>query len=422
MIIRPFIPLLIAAGILLSGNGLQGTLVAIRGAEEGFSAFTIGLTGAAYFTGFLLSCLIITRILNAVGHIRTFATLAACAAASSLLLVLLLDPIAWTILRFIAGFCFAGLFTTIESWINSGVSNKTRGRVLAIYRIIDILAVTSAQFLIPVFSASGFTIFAIMTLIITISLVPVSLADRSNPKAPETMAFDLKAVWYLSPLACIGCLAVGATNSAFRLIGPLYAEQIGLSISNVATFMSAGILGGAVLQYPLGYISDRYDRRITLMIVSGGAVIAGLFISAFAGTSAPLNYAGIFLFGAFALPLYSLSAAHANDHANSGQFVMIAAGLFFFFALGGIIGPLISSLIVDILGPSGLFGFTSTVHFTLILVTLFRIQARGPAPEENRKNYTPLLRTSAQNFELSVGGSKENGSTSSQSSDKDKKL
>jgi MFS family permease len=182
--------------------------------------------------------------------------------------------------------------------------------------------------------------------------------------------------------------------------------------------MSAGIIGGAVLQYPFGYISDRYDRRIVLMFVSAGAVFAGMFITFIAGTSPFMNYLGIFVFGAFALPLYSLSAAHANDHAKPDQFVLVAAGLFFFFALGGMIGPFLSSAIVELYGASGLFAFTSVVHTLLIIVALFRMQARGPVPEEDRKGFRPLLRTSAQNFKLSLGARTENGSTTDKPSDK----
>ncbi|RVA78827.1 MFS transporter, partial [Mesorhizobium sp. M7A.F.Ca.CA.001.08.2.1] len=179
--IRPMIPLLLAAGILLGGNGLQSTLIALRGAQEGFSASDIGLMGTFYFAGFLLGCLAITRIMKAVGHIRAFSALAAIASVGTLLLVLVIDPVMWCAVRLAGGFCFAGLFTIVESWLNSGVGNHDRARVLAIYRMVDIGSVTSAQFLIPIFGAGGFAIFAIMSMMITLSLVPVSLGDRSNP-------------------------------------------------------------------------------------------------------------------------------------------------------------------------------------------------------------------------------------------------
>lgn len=416
MSLRLLIPLFIAAAILLAGNGVQGTAIAIRGAQEGFSSTLIGLMGTAYFVGFLISCIFITRILRAVGHIRTFAALAALAACGTLGLVLFVDPWAWMIIRFLVGFCFAGLFTTIESWINAGVKNETRGRILSIYRIIDIIAVTSGQFMLPLFGAEGFVLFAVISIMVTISLVPISLGDRSKPKPPETFKFDLASIWFVSPLACIGCVAVGLTNSAFRLVGPLYAEAIGLPITSIAAFMSAGIVGGAVLQYPLGALSDTYDRRSILSATSAGAVIAGLFLVFAAGTSPTLNYVGIFAFGAFALPLYSLSAAHANDHARNDNYVMVAAGLMFFFSLGAAIGPLVSSAVIDIFGPAALFTYTSVIHAALIVATFVRMRARAPVPNNERSAFTMLLRTSPIMSRLARGN--ENLSTTTKSSTK----
>jgi MFS family permease len=268
--IRPLIPLLIAAGILLGGNGLQGTLIALRGAQEGFTPPLIGLMGTAYFGGFLLGCLAIGRIMKAVGHVRSFSALAAIASAGTLMLVLVIDPLMWSAIRFATGFCFAGLFTIMESWLNSGAPNEHRARVLALYRIVDIASVTGAQFLIPIFGAGGFTIFAVMSIMITLSLVPVSLGDRSNPTAPEDVKLDLGRVFRISPLGCIGCIAVGVTNSAFRTLSPVYAEEIGMSVADVVTFVSVGIIGGAVIQYPLGYLSDRWDRRMVLLVTTAG--------------------------------------------------------------------------------------------------------------------------------------------------------
>ena len=201
--------------------------------------------GTSYFGGFLLGCLAITRIMKAVGHVRSFSALAAIASAGTLILVLFIDPVAWSVIRFASGFCFAGLFTVMESWLNSGVSNHDRARVLALYRIVDIGSVTGAQFMIPIFGADGFTIFAIMSIMITLSLVPVSLGDRSNPTPPEDVKLDFARVWRISPLGCMGCVAVGVTNSAFRTLSPVYAEEIGMSVADVVTFVSVGIIGGA---------------------------------------------------------------------------------------------------------------------------------------------------------------------------------
>lgn len=398
--LKQLIPLLLAAGILLAGNGLQGTLIALRGASEGYSPTMIGLMGAAYFAGFLIGCWNVPRLLRAVGHIRTFASLAAIAACASLLLVLLLDPYAWIALRLISGLCFSGLFTAVESWLNSSVNNLDRGRVLSIYRIIDLSAVTAGQFLIPWLGIEGFSIFAVLAIMVTLSLVPVSLADRSQPKLPDTANFSLRLIWDLSPIACIGCLSIGLTNSAFRLVGPLYAQALGMSINSIAAFISAGIIGGAVLQYPLGALSDRYDRRIVLLIATAGAALAGLYLSSVAGQSTVLNYIGIFAFGAFALPLYSLSAAHANDHAGESDFVVVATGLTFFFSIGAMIGPIVSSSLIDHFGPRSLFAYTTFVHALLIVLILWRMRARAAVPSTERGRFVTLLRTSPAIFRL----------------------
>ncbi|MBZ9808417.1 MULTISPECIES: MFS transporter [unclassified Mesorhizobium] len=392
--IRPLIPLLIAAGILLGGNGLQSTLIALRGAQEGFSASDIGLMGTFYFAGFLLGCLAVTRILKAVGHVRTFSALAAAASAGTLLLVLVIDPVMWCAVRFAGGFCFAGLFTVMEAWLNSGVSNKDRARVLAIYRMVDIGSVTGAQFLIPIFGAGGFAIFAIMSMMITLSLVPVSLGDRSNPTPPEDVKLDLARVWRISPLGCFGCIAVGVTNSAFRTLSPVYAEQIGMSVADVVTFVSVGIFGGALIQYPLGYLSDRWDRRSVLLATTCCAMLAALALAFVAGADPFLNFLIIFIFGCFAMPLYSLSAAHSNDRAGAGEFVLINAALMLFYSFGAIGGPFAASTAMQYFGPSALFVFSALVYAIFIAVILYRMRARSGVPAGKRSRFTALLRTS----------------------------
>ena len=392
--IRPLIPLLVAAGILLGGNGLQGTLIALRGAQEGFSPATIGFMGTAYFGGFLLGCIFITRIMRSVGYVRAFAALAAIAAAGTLLLVLIIDPLFWSAMRFATGFCFAGLFTVIEAWLNSSVQNHDRARVLAVYRIVDIGSVTGAQFLIPVFGPGGFTIFAIMSIMITLSLVPVSLGDRSNPKAPEDVKLDLARVWRISPLAAIGCIAVGMTNSAFRTLSPVYAEQIGMSVNDVVTFISIGIIGGAIIQYPLGHLSDLWDRRRILLITTSGAMIAALALVFLAGTAPLANFALVFIFGSFAMPLYSLSAAHANDRAEKGEFVLVNAALMLFYSIGAIAGPVIAAFFMQDFGPRWLFIFCATIYAVYILIIVYRMQARAAVPASRRGRFIALLRTS----------------------------
>jgi MFS family permease len=399
--ITPLLPLLIAAGTLIGANALQGTLIALRADQEGFSATTIGLISGAYFAGFLLAAWLAPRLIAAVGHIRTFAGLAAIAAAATLTLVLLIDPWVWAAIRLLVGFCFSGLAMTVESWLNARSSNRDRGRILAIYRVVDLGAVTGGQFLLPVFPPGGFAIFSITAILFCLSLVPVSLMDRSRPKAPESFRFDIPAIWAISPLACMGCIAIGLTNSAFRLIGPLYAKEAGLGVTGIAMFVSAGIVGGAALQFPFGWFSDRYGRRTSVIIATTGAMLAGLYLSALARQPTEI-FVGAFLFGAFALPLYSLSAAHANDQADAESYVLVAAGLSFFYSLGAIVGPLLASTVIETFGAPAFFTYTSVVHGSLIVATVYRMMHRSAVPAAARTRFVGLLRTSPFFYRLAV--------------------
>ncbi|MCZ7467789.1 MFS transporter [Agrobacterium sp. O3.4] len=394
--IRPLIPLLVTAGILIGGNGLQGTYIALRGLSEGFSASTIGLISAAYSLGFALGCISVTRLLRKIGHIRTFATMAAVASAASIAMPLILHPLFWLAMRFIIGIAVACLFAAIESWINAQVTNSNRARTLSIYRFVDLGSVTLAQYIIPVAGIDGPVVFSLIAMALSLSLVPISLADKSNPAPPKQIPFNLFAVWRISPLAVVGCVAVGLSMAAFRNIGPIYAEQIGLSVTAIATFMSAGIIGGVVLQYPLGVYSDRYDRRIIILATTAGSVIVGLFLAFFAGTDEWSNIIGVFVFGAFALPLYSLSSAHGNDHAKEGEHAMVSAGLLFFWSVGATVGPLLASVLIDQFGPKALFSYTAAIQIVFIAYTIYRLRVREGVPVEERNwRFRSLLRTSA---------------------------
>ena len=409
--IRPLIPLLIAAGILLGGNGLQSTLIALRGAQEGFSPLTIGVMGTAYFTGFLLGCLFIVQIMRAVGHVRAFSALAAIASAGTLLLPLVVEPWMWTFVRFVSGFCFAGLFTVMEAWLNSGVDNRDRARVLAIYRVIDLGSVTGAQFLIPLFGPEGFAIFAVMSIMITLSLVPVSLGDRSNPQAPEDVKLDLRRAWQISPLAAFACICVGLTNSAFRSMSPVYAQDLGFSVADVATFVSVSIIGGAVIQYPLGYLSDRLERRTILLASTFLAMATGVVIAIVAGDDPWRNFVLVFIFGSFAMPLYSLSAAHANDHAERNEYVLVNAGLMMFYSIGAVGGPFIAATVMDWFGPQALFYYSATIYAVLVVFMAYRMAARGPVPESERGRFIALLRTSLMFGRLARADKKQEAGT-----------
>jgi len=251
--------------------------------------------------------------------------LAATASAGTLLLVLVIDPVMWCAVRFAGGFCFAGLFTVMEAWLNSGVENKDRARVLAIYRMVDIgFGDRSA---VPDPDLRPRRLCHLRHHVDDdYAVAGAGVAWRPlQPGAAEDVKLDLARVWRISPLGCFGCICVGVTNSAFRTLSPVYAEQIGMSVADVVTFVSVGIFGGALIQYPLGYLSDRWDRRAVLLATTCGAMLARWRWPFVAGADPTLNLVIIFIFGCFAMPLYSLSAAHSNDRADKGEFVLINA-------------------------------------------------------------------------------------------------
>jgi MFS family permease len=233
-----------------------------------------------------------------------------------------------------------------------------------------------------------------MSIMITLSLVPVSLGDRSNPTPPESVKLDLARVWRISPLGCIGCIAVGMTNSAFRTLSPVYAEEIGMNVTDVVTFVSVGIIGGAIIQYPLGYLSDLWDRRMVLLLTTIGALASALALVFFAGSDAFVNFVMVFIFGSFAMPLFSLSAAHANDRAGKDEFVLVNAALMLFYSFGAIGGPFSAAWVMQRFGPHSLFIFSALVYAVLTFIILYRMLVREAVPAAKRGRFIALLRTS----------------------------
>lgn len=393
-------PVLISAGILLAGNGLLTTLVALRGRAEGFSESWIGAIGAAYFLGFMVASFVTAILIRRAGHIRVFAALSALAAISTLFMLLVRDPLAWSGARFILGFAFSGITTVIESWLNQMADNRDRGRVLSLYRVVDLGFVTAGQFLLPVFGPAGHEIFVVVAIIYCLGLVPVSLSALSSPPPPSVVGPRLGQIWLISPVACFGCLSIGLTNGAFRTIGPLYAQQVGLDVDQVVWFMSLGIVAGAILQYPLGWLSDRTDRRRVLLLATTAAAGSSISLSGLDGGNPLLVFAGAALFGGFALPLYSLSTAHANDRCPAGMHVTMAVTLLLIYAVGAAAGSQISAAIVDAWGAPWFFTYTCVVHGVFLVFVAIRTRQRSEVPAEKRSSFVALLRTSPAIFRL----------------------
>ena len=392
--IRPLVPLLIAAGILLGGNGMQGTLIALRGAQEGFSPATIGFIGTAYFGGFLLGCIAITRIMKAVGHVRSFAALAAIASAGTLLLVLVIDPIMWSAMRFASGFCFAGLFTIMESWLNSGVANRDRARVLALlphhrHRLGHRRAVHDPGLRRRRLHHLRDHVdhdHACRWCRCRSATAPIR---RRRRRSSSTLA----RVWRISPLGCIGCIAVGLTNSAFRTLSPGLCRgdrHVGRRCRHVCQRRHHRRRAHPISARAT--LSDRWDRRMVLLVSTFCAMLCALALVFLAGSDAIANFVIVFIFGCFAMPLFSLSAAHANDRAGKGEFVRHQRGADAVLFLRCDWRP-VRGILVDgeRSGRRRCSASRAAVYAAFILIILYRMRARGSVPAGERGRFTRLL-------------------------------
>jgi len=371
--------LLISAAILLAGGGLLSTLVAIRAEAEGFSLSSIGLLTSGYYAGFIAGCLGTPFLVKRVGHVRVFAALSALTAAASLMHVIAINIPVWLILRILTGFSFAGLYMLIESWINEQAPNEKRGEVLSIYRMVDLAAVTAGQFMLTLADPKGFVLFSLVAICICVAIFPISISTSKAPLAVSKTSLDLRKLIKTSPYAVMGCFSVGLANGAFWGVGPVFVQQLGHPVLTVSIFMSVAIASGAALQWPVGWLSDKIGRRIVMIFMSSLSVGAGVFLWKYAPQSQFMLLMGGALYGAFAMQIFGLSAAHANDYAQADEFVAISGGLLLTYGIGSVFGPSLAPLFMANFGASSMFAFTACVHFFLALYGVWRMSQRKAA-------------------------------------------
>jgi MFS family permease len=408
--IGPLTALLLAVAILFFGNGLLGVLLPVRATFEAFATTSIGVIAAAYSVGFMVGCLSMPYIVRRVGHIRAFAVCAAIAASGVLVMPLAVLPAVWIPLRALSGVCFAGLFMVIESWLNERATRVNRGQILATYMVINLSAVTAGQMVLPLGTPAGFALFAVAAIAITLALVPVGLSTSSAPQPLRQVRLRLGRLYAMSPVGVVGGFFVGLANGAFGGLGAVFATQVGMSVTGVALFMSASLVGGALAQVPIGRVSDRVDRRKVIAAVCVFAALAGgllallgdarqggLLISADVALAelSPLALVAVAaLFGAAIYPQYSLCVAHTNDFVGREEFVEASSGLLLTWAIGASIGPILAAFAMDGLGVGGLFLYTAVAHASFAAFTVYRIGQRAPVPPEERAPYVAAGRPS----------------------------
>ncbi|MBB5520044.1 MFS transporter [Amphiplicatus metriothermophilus] len=387
--------LLLAAAILLAGNGLQSTLISVRANIESFPTALIGVLMSAYFAGFVAGCRINPTFIKSVGHIRTFVALASIGSASALAHALIIDVTVWAILRAITGFCFAGLFMVIESWINERATNANRGRILSVYRIIDLVALTVGNAMLTIADPASFELFAIVSILVSIALVPVALTRSPAPKPIETARLDIPKLFAVSPAAAAAAPLAALANAAFWAMGPVYVQRLGHDAATIAAFMSAAIIGAAALQWPLGWLSDRIDRRKVMAGASLMGALSAFALAQFGAASQTLLIALGALVGAFIIPMFGLAAAHANDHAAPEEAVATNGGLLLLHGLGSVVGAAAGGVIISLAGPSSLFDYVGVVYTATAAVCIYRITRRAPLPEEEKTPFVPVPKNAA---------------------------
>ena len=387
--------LLLGIALIMLGNGLQNTLLGVRATLEGFGTATTGLVMTAYFAGFVAGSVIVPRLLANVGHVRVFAAVASLASGTALLHTVFVSPVSWGLIRIVTGFCFAGLYVVAESWINDAATNKTRGQLLSVYMIMVMGGMGCGQLLMNLSDPRGFELFVLVSVLVSFALIPITLSVGRAPvfEAPEWIG--TRALFRASPLGVAGAFLIGIAHSALFSMGPVYATRIGLAVDRLSFFIAAALFGGLILQWPIGWLSDRFDRRKVIVAVAW--IAAGAAFGAGVGgvDSYVLLIGTTALLGGMSLPLYSLCGAHTNDHLTPRQIVAASATLVLIGGLGLTVGPLLAAVLMGLTGPAGLFWLLAVAHGCIGGYGLYRMVRRDPVPLDAQRTYDPVsLRTS----------------------------
>jgi MFS family permease len=382
--------LLLGMGMLMLGNGMQVTLLGLRATVEGFSATVTGFVMAGYFVGFLGGALFTPPMIQRAGHVRVFAALASVASVAILVHAMFVTPPVWGAMRVVTGFAYSGLYIVTESWLNDRATNDVRGRLLSVYLVIAFVAMAGGQLTLNLASPRAYDLFLLNAIIVSLALVPILLTGSREPdnSAPDPMS--LKKLYRISPLGTMGILATGMSHGALFSMAAVFAHNCGMSVAQVSMFMTALIAGGAVLQWPIGRLSDRIDRR--KVITGTGLLVAVIAVAAIpvAGRSNTALIMIAVLFGGAVLPMYSLYLAHVNDHLQPRQMVAASSRLYMAAAVGSSFGPPMVGWLMDLSGANGFLWYFVVVHLVMVAFALYRMSASESPGIEEQSPYTPM--------------------------------
>ncbi|SDF39098.1 MFS transporter [Limimaricola pyoseonensis] len=375
--------LLLGMVLIMIGNGMQSTLMGVRGGPEGFSTLSLSIITSGYFVGFLAGSRIAPLMIRHVGHVRVFAALGSFMSAGLILFPLIVEPWLWTLLRVGLGFCLSGVYVTAESWLNNAASNRTRGTVLSAYMVAQMLGMIAAQGALNLADAGGFALFILSSVLVSLSFAPILLSAQPGPPTQVAKPMSLRQLYDRSPLGTVGTFLLGGVFSAQLGMASVYGTAAGFGLREVSLFVAAIFAGALVLQFPIGWLSDRLDRRGLILGVSAlgaAACLGGLLLG---GGFGPLLVAA-FLMGGMASPLYSLLIAYTNDYLEVEDMPAASGGLVFIYGLGAIVGPLATGQIMELVGPDGFWAFLGAVFAAITLYAAWRMTRRPVTAEESR--------------------------------------
>lgn len=383
-------PLFLGMMLLQVGNGMQGTVLGIRGEAEGFTTSSMSLVMSGYFLGFLAGSRLTPLMIRRVGHVRVFAALGSMISAVLIMYPLLVDPVAWGAGRIVLGFCFSGVYVTAESWLNNSVDNANRGKALSIYLIAQMAAMVTAQWVVT-FGNPGaegdFAMFVVPSILVSLAFAPILLTVSPAPAFETSKPLSISKLFRVSPLGCVGTLFLGGIFSVQFGMSSVFAATAGFSVKEISVFISAFFVGALIFQYPIGWLSDRVDRRMLIMVAGAICGFGGLLGYVLMGNFSAM-VAAAFITGAMSNPLYSLLIAHTNDYLDKDEMAGAAGGLIFINGCGAVVGPVLLGWWMEQQGPQAFFAFILVLGVLIAGYAAWRTTRRAATPVAETESYT----------------------------------
>ncbi len=386
--------LLIGIGILMIGSGLLGMLIGLRGVAEGFSNFTLGLIMSGYYSGYIAGAWICPILIRRVGHVRCFASFAALAAAVTLSFGMFIDPWLWMVLRVFNGLAIMGIYMVIESWLNERAQSNpsSQASIFAVYMVVNLAGIAAGQYLITIHGATALESFAIAAILFCMGLLPIALTPVPQPLPITSPKLSLMALARRTPSGVAGALTSGLVSGAFWALTPVYGRALSFTDIEIANFTAAAILGGALMQWPIGWLSDHRDRREVLIAVALGTTVSMFALSMLdrwlGGESTPNNYIAVsFLMGGFIFSIYAMAVAQTTDRFPANEALEATRGLLLLHGVGAALGPILSSVAMQHGGPHGFPQSVALMTAVLVFFVWYRLRAEPPVPQEERSPF-----------------------------------